>query len=66
MAQMGPESMSVNKLASTLLAGGSGVAHTLDQAVEERLALEVSIVSLEVLLGGSDELDGGKLVAVSC
>lgn len=56
--------------------------HTLNQAVEERLASEILVcvksvscsfsveyvdlartVLLEVLLGGGDELDGGKLEA---
>ena len=37
--------------------------HVLDQTGEEGLALEVGIVVLEVLLAGSDELDGNELEA---
>lgn len=37
---------------------------TRDEAVEERLALQVGIVGLEVLLAGSNELDGGELVTI--
>lgn len=35
--------------------------HVGNETVEEGLALEVGVVGLEVLLGGGDELDGGKL-----
>jgi hypothetical protein len=36
--------------------------HTLNQAGEEGLVLEIGVVSLEVLLGGRDELEGNQLV----
>lgn len=34
-----------------------------DESLEETLAGKVGVVLLEVLLGGSDELDGGELEA---
>jgi hypothetical protein len=37
---------------------------TAEQTREERLLGEVGIVLLELLLGGSDQLDGDKLVAI--
>jgi hypothetical protein len=43
-------------------ADGAG-GHVGDETGEERLAGEVGVVGLEVLLGGGDELDGGKLEA---
>jgi hypothetical protein len=39
-------------------------ARTGHETLEERLLSEVRVVLLEVLLGGGDELDGDKLVAV--
>ena len=43
-------------------ADGAG-GHVGNETGEERLAGEVGVVGLEVLLGGGDELDGGKLEA---
>lgn len=43
-------------------ADGAG-AHVGDQTLEEGLVRQVGVVLLEVLLGGSDELDGDELVA---
>lgn len=37
---------------------------TAEQTREERLIGEVGIVLLELLLGGSDQLDGNQLVAI--
>ena len=37
--------------------------HTGDETLEERLVAEIGIMLLEVLLGGSHELDGDELVA---
>jgi hypothetical protein len=39
------------------------LARTGDETLEERLVLQVLVVLLKVLLSGSDELDGGELVA---
>lgn len=39
--------------------------HVLNQTLEERLLGEVRVVVLEVLLAGSDELDGSKLEAAA-
>jgi hypothetical protein len=43
-------------------ADGAG-GHVGNETGEEGLAGEVGVVGLEVLLGGGDELDGGKLEA---
>lgn len=43
-------------------ADGAG-GHVGDEAREEGLAGQVGVVGLEVLLGGGDQLDGGKLEA---
>ena len=37
--------------------------HTCDKALEERLLREIGIVLLEMLLGGSDELQSNQLVS---
>jgi hypothetical protein len=39
------------------------LGRTGNQAGEEGLVAQVGVVLLEVLLGGSDELDGGELEA---
>jgi hypothetical protein len=39
--------------------------HTRDEAIEEGLRAEISIVVLEMLLAGRHELDGNELVAIS-
>ena len=43
--------------------GHCGVRRTGDESGEEGLAGKVGVVLLEVLLSGSDELDGGELEA---
>jgi hypothetical protein len=43
-------------------ADGAG-RHVGDETGEERLALQVGVVGLEVLLGSGDQLDGGQLEA---
>ena len=55
----------VSHLLSAFLSGRGLVAgyYTGNEAGEEGLAGEVGIVLLEVLLRGSDELDGGELEA---
>jgi hypothetical protein len=41
----------------------NGPARTGNEALEERLLSEVGVVLLEVLLAGSDKLDGDELVS---
>ena len=66
MAQMGPLSMSEEYVSQHVYLWDFDGKRTGDEAVEERLVLQVGIVGLEVLLAGSNELDGSELVAVIC
>lgn len=51
-------------MCSLALEVGLRCGRTGNETLEERLAAQVLVVLLEVLLGGSDELDGDKLVTV--
>ena len=68
MAQMGPLAMSrhrISVVALAFLALVTRKGRTLNEAVEERLALQILVVLLEVLLGRGDQLDGAELVAAT-
>ena len=61
MAQIGPLSMSAIWSTQSSCVRPTALL-TSDETLEERLIGEVFVMLLEVLLGGSDELDGSKLV----
>lgn len=71
IAQIGPLNMSTIIVSASLTVCNlqcvviCGWRRTCDEALEKRLVGQIFIVLLEVLLGGSDELDCSKLVPVN-